>query len=78
MVAVTADEGSVGECPERSSLVLSLLIGQELRVIYASVISFLMELAKSESALLRVCKGIVDQEDRRKNGAEADCGKRLS
>ena len=61
MVAVTPYEGSVGECPERSALVLSFLVGKELRIIYASEIAFLMELAKAESAFLRVCKSIVDK-----------------
>ena len=63
MVAVAADEGSIGESPERRTLVLSFLVCQELRVVDTSIVALLVKLTKSESAFLRVCKGIIDQKE---------------
>ena len=42
MVAVSSDECTVGESTERCTLVLSLLICEELRVVYSSIIAFLV------------------------------------
>ena len=62
MVAVAADERAVGECPERSALVLSLLVSQELRVVDTSVIPLLMELADCKCTLRSICKRIVHKQ----------------
>ena len=61
MVAVASYEGTVRERAVRSALVLTLLIGQELRIVYTSIVAFLVERKETESTFLRVCKGIVDQ-----------------
>ena len=61
MVAVATDESTVREGSERSTLVLSRLVGKELRVEDTSVVALLVELTKAERALLRMSKGIVDQ-----------------
>ena len=54
MVTVASDKGSVGECPERSALVLALLVGQEGWVIDTSIVTFLMKLTDTEGAFLRI------------------------
>ena len=48
VVTVASDERSVGECPERSALVLALLVGQEGWIIDTSIVTFLMELTQAE------------------------------
>ena len=56
MVTVATDKGSVGEGPERGSLVLSLLIGQEFRVVYASIVTLLVKLTSFNfMAVVTIC-----------------------
>ena len=55
MVTIASDEGSVRECSEWSSFILAALICQKLRIIDASIVTFLMKLTDTEGAFLRIC-----------------------
>ena len=60
MVRVAADEGTTGECAERSTLVLAALLGKERRVEDASVVLVLHNLADAQAALRCNCEVVVD------------------
>ena len=62
VVAIAADEGSVGECSERCAFVLSLLVGQEFGVVDSSVVSLLVKLSQAECSLHGVCKCIIHKQ----------------
>ena len=61
MVAVSTDERSVGEGPERRTLVLTLLIGKKCRIVDASIVSFLVELSDCKCSLRSISKSVIHE-----------------
>ena len=61
MVRVPSDERSVGESPERSALVLPLLIGHERLLEDMSVIALLAESSDLETSVRSMSQGMIDK-----------------